>query len=361
VTRAIEICIPVWNERKRIEHTLSALTAQTFKDFTVRIFDNASDDDTVDLARGFVAELDLTVVGRTRNIGQNNNINRAFANCTSPYVALLSGNDIVAENYLEALFARLESDPDAVCAFARQVQLGENGDPIDLRFSSFGSILDDDPVDRACKSIATYVANAQFFALYRRSVLERVQPQPFRFGGDHVMACEVALYGKVLYADETLLTCSASPGVSSRATRIRHLLRLFSMDAQRGLPERSRLGRFEHLAPMIDMFHAHLDMFRLADIAHDARERLVVDGLRALLGRYGQRIAGDVHRVLTTLRRLSEMTGPRDFLDRVLLLHALQKVDECLLIVDSRELVEIRGRLSQLYNAAKKPVQVTAA
>ena len=358
MTRAIEICIPVWNERKRIEHVLSALSAQTFKDFAVRIFDNASDDDTVALARGFAAQLDLTVVERTRNIGQNNNINRAFANCTSPYVALLSGNDVVAQNYLEALFARLDSDSDAVCAFARQIKLVENGDPVERQF---WSILDDDPVDRACKSIATYGANSQFFALYRRSVLERVQPQPFRFGGDNVMACEVALYGKVLYADETSLTCSASPGDSSPVNRVRHLLRLFSMDAQRGLPEHSRLGRFEHLAPMIDMFHAHLDMFRLADIAHDARERLVVGGLRALLKRHGQRIAGDVQRVLTNLRTLSEMTGTRDFLDRVWLLHALQKADECLLIVDSPELAEIRDRISRLYHEAKKPVQVTAA
>jgi GT2 family glycosyltransferase len=361
VTRAIEICIPVWNERKRIEHVLSALSAQTFKDFAVRIFDNASDDDTVALARGFAAELDLSVVERTRNIGQNNNINRAFANCTSPYVALLSGNDIAAQNYLEALFARLESDPDAVCAFARQVQLVEGADSAERQFSWLASILDDDPVNRACKSIATYGANSQFFALYRRSVLERVQPQPFRFGGDNVMACEVALYGKVLYADDTSLTCSASPGDSSAVQRVRHLLRLFSMDAQRGLPEHSRLGRFEHLAPMIDMFHAHLEMFRLADIAHDARERLVVDGLRALLKRHGQRIAGDVHRVLTSLRTLSEMTGTRDFLDRVWLLHALQKADECLLLVDSPELTEIRDRISRLYHEAKKPVQVTAA
>ena len=346
MTRTVEICIPVRNEEQRIESVLCALSAQSFKDFAVHIYDNASDDRTVDLARGFQGALDLKICTRTRNIGQNSNINSSFANCTSPYIALLSGNDIVAENYLEVLLDRLEANPGASCAYAKQIQLDAEGGASAKQFCS--SLTEDDAVDRACKSIAIYEAQSQFFSLYRRSVLERVQPQRFRFGGDNVMACEVALYGKVLYTDETSMTCSASPGSESSRTRFLHLVKLFSLDWQRGLPVNSSLGRFEQVTPTIDMFHAHLDMFRLADIPHEERERLVVHGARALLRRYGRYIDADIGHVIQVLRAIAELSPLGNLLGHVLLFHALQKANECLLLVHSSELIEIRERLSRL-------------
>ena len=339
---------------------LSALRAQTFKDFAVRIYDNGSDDRTVDLARKFHNDFDLEIRKRTRNIGQNSNINKSFANCTSPYVALLNGNDIVAENYLEALYAQLDSNPSAACAHTKQIRLAEDRRPAAIQFPSYSSVTDNDPVDRACKSIAIYGANCQFWALYRRSVLDRTRSQPFSFGGDHVMACEIALYGKILYADDTLMTCSPSPGEAGSA-RIRHLLKVFSMDSERGLPVNSRLGRFEHHTPTIDMFHAHLDMFRLADIPHEMRERLVVQGTRALFQRYGDRIKGDIQRIVPVLRAVSDFPQSGNLLGQVLLFHALRKADECLLLVRSSELIEIRNKLSRLFDAGNKPAEVSAA
>ena len=340
---------------------LSALRTQTFKDFAVRIYDNGSEDGTVALARKFQNDFDLEIRTRTRNIGQNSNVNRSFANCTSPYVALLSGNDIVAENYLESLFARLDSDPSAVCAYAKEMRIDEHGRPAAMQHSEFSSVMDNDPVDRACTSIAIYGKVSQFFALYRRSALERARPQPFSFGGDHVMACEIALYGKVLYADDTLMKCGPSPGENeSLSSRVRHLLTVFSMDWERGLPVHSRLGRFEHFTPTIDMFHAHLDMFRLADIPHEMRERLVVQGTRALFRRWGRRISLDIQRIVPVLRAVGDLPQSGDLLGQVLLFHALRKADECLLLVHSPELVEIRNRLGRLLDAANKPAEATA-
>ena len=361
MTRTIEICMPVRNEGKRIESVLSALRAQTFKDFAVRIYDNGSDDGTGDLARKFQNDFDLEIRARTRNIGQNSNVNRSFANCTSPYVALLSGNDIVAENYLEALFTQLDSNPSAACAHGKQIRVADDGRPSARQFRSYSSVTDNDPVDRACKSIAIYGAICQFFALYRRSALERARSQPFRYGGDNVMACEIALYGEVLFVDDTFMTCSASAGSGSVNERVRHLLKVFSLDWERGLPVNSRLGRLEHVTPTIDMFHAHLDMFRLADIPHEMRERLVVQGTRALFRRYGHLIDGDIQRIVPVLRAVSDLPQSGNLLDQVLLFHALRKADECLLLVRSPELVEIRNRLTRLFDAGNKPAEVSAA
>jgi len=351
MTKTIEVCIPVRNEEKWIESVLSALRAQTFKDFTVRIYDNGSDDGTVDIARKFQNDLDLEIRTRTRNIGQNSNVNRSFANCLSPYVALLTGNDVVAENYLEALLTQLDSNPSAACAYGKQIDLAEDGRPAARQFRSFSSVTDDDSVDRACKSIAIYDAISQFWALYRRSALERAQSQPFRFGGDHVMTCEIALYGKVLFVEDTFMTRSVPPGTGSLSTRFRHLLKVFSRDWERGLPVNSRLGRFEHFTPYVDMFHAHLDMFRLADIPHEMRERLVVRGTQALFRRYGRLVNVDIRRIVPVLRAVSDLPQSGNLLGQLMLFHALRKADECLLLARSPDLVEVRNRLSGLFEA----------
>jgi len=50
-----------------------------------------------------------------------------------------------------------------------------------------------------------------------------------------------------------------------------------------------------------------------------------------------------------------------NLLGQVLVFHALRKADECLLLVRSSELIEIRNKLSRLFDAGNKPAEVSAA
>lgn len=351
----VEICIPVYNEEEKLGNLLGALTRQTHKNFSVRIFDNASTDGTVSIIHQYREALDMELVRRSVNIGQNSNINRVFANCSSDFIALLSGNDLVEENYLEALLGILIDNPDAASAYARAVAIDENGRPLAEQPENFQffSLDDDDPIKRCCESVRRYCQASNFFAMYRKTVLDRVQPQPYRYGGDHVLAAEVALYGKVLFSDRTVVYRSPWPVSGRSQTRTEHLLRLFSKDVERGLAEFSKLSNFELITPGIDMYHGFLNMFRHADIPSEQRPKLVAYGLTTITERMADAMQEDVENLARVFEFVAKGLRPGQFIDRVSMFHMLRKIDECLLVADHVALRELRGRLSAMFLTGK--------
>ncbi|WP_297730347.1 glycosyltransferase family A protein [uncultured Maricaulis sp.] len=351
MTTKIEVCIPAWNEAENIAATIDALNKQTFRDFRISLFDNNSDDATIDIARETVRDIDLRVYGRTHNIGQNANINRMVLNTECEFVALVSANDLVSENYLEELHGELDRDPGVGSAYSHAIYVDDNGAPFPSQPTNweFFSLLHDDPVVRARGSIEKYCQATNFFALYRKSILDRMQPQPFCYGGDHIFACEAALYGKVVCNTTASVRRSVPPGAESAGKRIDHLIRLFSMDQQRGLQGNSKMGAFDRITPLFDMFHGYLEMLRLSDLPHDDRARLVNAGGEAFLRRYGGGLDSDLKRFKPIAKQIAEAVQSNDILTRMMARHALRKIDECLFIKHDAELVEIRTRLSNVY------------
>jgi glycosyltransferase involved in cell wall biosynthesis len=330
---------------------LDALKAQSHKDFSVRIFDNASTDGSLRIIGEYKDSLDITVFKKSLNIGQNSNINRAFTNCSSEFVAILSGNDVVQDNYIEVLLGELLRHPEAASAYAKSIAVDENRQPLEKQpaWFDFFSITDPDPIKRACKSVERYCQASNFFSMYRKSAVDRAQAQPFRFGGDHVFAAEIALYGTVRFTDRTTVFRSPWPTSGKSNTRTEHLLRLFSKDEERGLLENSKLSNFELVTPTIDMFHGFLDMFRLADIPVEERPQLVSEGLHTLMSRMGERVEDEIEKLVGYIEFIEKGFSLDRFIDRVTLFHVLRKIDECILVTRDPRLFGVRYRLGELY------------
>ncbi|MHA6288226.1 glycosyltransferase family 2 protein [Maricaulis sp. CAU 1757] len=357
MTPKIEVCIPVRNEAERIGQVLEALQRQTFKDFVVKVYDNHSDDGTIDMCQRFAGDLDIEVFPRARNSGQTVNINRSFLNAKSEYVAIVSGNDIVSDNYLEGLLGELEQDPDAVLAYGHSVLVDERGEafPDQPQNWDFFSISSPDPVQRACEAIGKYCQAGAFFALYRKAALDRMQPQLFCYGGDHIFIAEAAIYGSIRFCSDVSTGRSVPPASGSAGSRVMHLLNLFSLDHQRGLPRNSKMSALEYLTPYVDMHQGYMECFRLADIDHAQRGALVVNGTRAFMARFGQAVAEDAERLIGHLSglvdALAKTTGGdqgRGLLDRMLIRQALRKIDETEFLYKNSSLGELRARLSTL-------------
>ncbi len=351
----IDIVIPMWNEAARIGRVLDALVAQTRQDFRVTIFDNCSTDNGPDICLGYTDRLDIHLNAKTLNIGQNANINRSFLNATADYVAICSANDVLAPDYLEQLATVLDREADVGVAYAKAIRVGRDGNPLTAqpRKWAFYSADQDDLIARACMVIEQYRQPSNFFALYRRTVLDRMMPQPFRFGGDNVFVCEAALYGKIRCIEEAVVYQSISPGLSSMPDRMRHLMRMFSMDHERGLPEGRALGALEQLCPIIDMYHAHLDMFRLARLPYEQRTRLITEGSRAFLARRGDDIEKNTQRVIIHAGEFIDRLTPEDFSHRMFIHQMLRKIDQCLLLLQPAELIALRQRYADLYVGAR--------
>jgi glycosyltransferase involved in cell wall biosynthesis len=116
----ITIGVPVYNGAAFLAVALENVRQQTFRDFRVLIFDNASDDATPDIAARFVkADSRISYRRNAQNIGAVSNFFAALQAADSPYFLWRAADDTWDLNYIEALYRLLEANPDKDLAVGR--------------------------------------------------------------------------------------------------------------------------------------------------------------------------------------------------------------------------------------------------
>lgn len=115
----VAVVIPVHNGAKTLATTLDDLLAQTFTDFTITIIENASTDDTVQIAQKYCAadprvSIDFSYV----LLPALDNFTRAMKIGASrgTYFMLRACDDTSALDYLEKLVAALDAQPQCLLA-----------------------------------------------------------------------------------------------------------------------------------------------------------------------------------------------------------------------------------------------------
>ena len=115
----LSVLIVTWNSARWIERCLRSIPAE----YEVVLFDNASTDDTLRLARGERAK----ILESNTNVGFAGGTNRAFAASSGRYVLLLNPDCELEPDALTQLFDFLESHPDVAAAVPLLVD--EDGEP----------------------------------------------------------------------------------------------------------------------------------------------------------------------------------------------------------------------------------------
>jgi glycosyltransferase involved in cell wall biosynthesis len=165
---AISIGVPVFNEAARMTRCLEILRTQTFTDFEVRIFDNASEDATGDIAQDFCArDRRFTYIRQPTNKGATQNFLDAIHACDSPYFLWRAADDGSDANYLEVLHGLLEADPGKRLAVGRVVGTfrGEV-----LRTTPFPKLAGDGGLGDVWR-LMFEASPGWFYGLYRREPL----------------------------------------------------------------------------------------------------------------------------------------------------------------------------------------------
>ena len=122
----ITIGVPVYNGAAFLAEALENLRLQTFADFQVLIFDNASTDATAEIAARFVSEDTRFAYHRNDlNIGAVPNFHAVLQATNSPYFLWRAADDVSDLNYLEALHRLLASRPEKDLAVGRVVSTFE--------------------------------------------------------------------------------------------------------------------------------------------------------------------------------------------------------------------------------------------
>ena len=109
-TPKITVGIPTFNRAPWLVQSISSVLTQTFTDFRLIVSDNASDDDTYDVVRGF-DDARIEYTRSERNIGAIANINRLIALADSEFLVILPDDDLLYSGHLQANVALMDRYP----------------------------------------------------------------------------------------------------------------------------------------------------------------------------------------------------------------------------------------------------------
>lgn len=114
---AVSILVPTYNQARYLDEALASARAQTFGDLDILVLDNASDDDTPDVARRHAAaDPRVRYVRNERNLGLVGNFNRALELASAPLVKFLCSDDVLEPACVERLRSMLMQDPEIILA-----------------------------------------------------------------------------------------------------------------------------------------------------------------------------------------------------------------------------------------------------
>ena len=124
----VSVIIPAHNTKATIRDTLRSVRCQTFRDLELIIINDGSTDDLLDHLAPILAEEPRLRVVTQANAGLAGARNRGLAESTAPLVAFIDADDLWHPEFLAALTAALNDNPDAPFAYAFSLRVdADNG------------------------------------------------------------------------------------------------------------------------------------------------------------------------------------------------------------------------------------------
>jgi len=118
-TPLVSVIVSAYNCEKFIEESLRSIFNQTFRDFEIIVYNDASTDRTGKIIDNLLSEFSGKHIGIDRIIGSNigcaEGRNKAIEKATGKYLAIQDGDDVSENNRLEKEVNFIESIPDLFC------------------------------------------------------------------------------------------------------------------------------------------------------------------------------------------------------------------------------------------------------
>jgi hypothetical protein len=108
----VSIVILNYNGQKFLENCLRSALDSDFETFEIVLVDNASTDNSVEIAKSFIADSKLKIICLEENLGfsRGNNVGASVA--SGKYVVFLNNDTVVEKNWLKELVKVMENDHD---------------------------------------------------------------------------------------------------------------------------------------------------------------------------------------------------------------------------------------------------------
>ncbi|HEY6941804.1 glycosyltransferase family A protein [Dokdonella sp.] len=189
--------MPVRNEARFIDASLTALRAQDHPHVEIIVCDNASDDDTLAICeRHALADARVRIERSSQNLGAIGNFRRAFELARGEYFMWASGHDLWSTDFVSACASRLQAESGASIAFAGSRWIDAEGGPL-ARASGWADTRGLAPLARW---MTVFWGNMHpIYGLIRSAHLRACAAMEERVGADLVLLAELALRGDFVH------------------------------------------------------------------------------------------------------------------------------------------------------------------
>lgn len=195
----VSVCIPTYNYARFLGQAVQSVLDQTFTDFELLVYDDASTDDTVEVMEPFLDDPRVRFVVNEQNQGLFGNFNLAASESRGHYVKYLCADDWLDERFLERTVELLEADPELSFASTAHWHADVDGVVTAEQYGPFGV---DSRVDKqlVARQLARWgnVVGMPTNTLIRRDLLDRVGG----FDATYAPSADVQLWLKLLAAGD---------------------------------------------------------------------------------------------------------------------------------------------------------------
>ncbi len=205
----VSIGLPVYNGERFLREALDSILAQTFNNFDVLLYDNASTDSTETICREYAGR-DSRIKYRRHetNLGAGRNYNLTFLDSTGEYFKWAAHDDIMAPTFLEKCVEALDKHPEIVLVFPKMMDIDDDGNHLPERNISHIPRAERGASpkihQRFRKLIRWDYTIEEIFGLIRSDVLRKTKLFLNYSDSDRTLLAEIALYGPILEVPETL-------------------------------------------------------------------------------------------------------------------------------------------------------------
>jgi hypothetical protein len=126
----ITTIIPTFRRPKSLLKAIRSVLAQTYPDFEIHIYDNASGDSTADLVRS-LQDPRIRYFCHPRNIGAVQNFQFGLSRVQTPFFSFLSDDDYLLPSFYETALQGFEKHPTAGLSLTAVLDVSEKGKLID--------------------------------------------------------------------------------------------------------------------------------------------------------------------------------------------------------------------------------------
>ncbi|MCM2278498.1 MAG: glycosyltransferase [Oligoflexia bacterium] len=133
---SLAVVIPTYNGERTVRHSIESVLNQTYRDFTLYVFNDGSKDGTSELLRSIARECGdprLKVIDNPVNLGLSKTHQLALASLKEEWLAHLDHDDLMRPDRLEKQVAMIAANPRLVAVGSALQYIDGSGAPLGLR------------------------------------------------------------------------------------------------------------------------------------------------------------------------------------------------------------------------------------